>query len=317
MGESGARMRIRDLLLVGVQLAGMATGVFLPEVSSLVSPWVLYLMMVFLFLSFTRIRPEALLGMRGRDLVEVLIWSFMKLVFLPLFTWALAEMLLPAYALPVLLLAGVSTGVVAPFIAELLEANSARVMQVVVVSSLLVPVTLPFWVKGFTGQEFEIPFVHMARMLGFVICIPLGFALAARMWAKGVLELLNHIQYPVSVSLFFAINMGIFASYRVLVLSDPLEVVKALCVASLLAALSPCIAWLFTRVLPARIDPLTGSVCLTFVNNVLIVVFSSLYFEARAPLVAAMYMIPFFAMVIPIRWLSSLGRRGKSRQDSR
>lgn len=300
-------MKFRDLFLICVQLAGMITGIFIPEVASVASPWVLYLMMIFLFLSFTRIQPEALFGLRTGELGEVLTWSLVKLVLLPPLSWAAGKLFLPDYALPLMLLGGVSTGVVAPFLAALLQANSTRVMQVVVVTSLMVPITLPFWVKCLTGQEFHIPFIQMARMLGIVVCIPFTAALAARRYAEGILVFLNKGAYPLSLFLFFSINMGIFASYRSLVLSDPLEVLVALGVASFLAATSPCIAFIMARVIPIPLDPITGSVCLTFVNNVLIVVFSSLYFEARAPLVAAMYMVPFFGMVIPMRWLSSLG----------
>ena len=37
-------------------------------------------------------------------------------------------------------------------------------------------------------------------------------------------------------------------------------------------------------------------------NNVLVIVFSSEFFGPVEPLVAAMYMIPFFVIVIPLRY---------------
>lgn len=37
-------------------------------------------------------------------------------------------------------------------------------------------------------------------------------------------------------------------------------------------------------------------------NNVLVIVFSSQFFGPIEPMVAAMYMIPFFAVVIPLRY---------------
>jgi hypothetical protein len=37
-------------------------------------------------------------------------------------------------------------------------------------------------------------------------------------------------------------------------------------------------------------------------NNVLVIVFLSQFFGLEVPLVAAMYMIPFFVLVIPLRY---------------
>jgi BASS family bile acid:Na+ symporter len=55
-----------------------------------------------------------------------------------------------------------------------------------------------------------------------------------------------------------------------------------------------------------RKDPvenrLAGAVMLGNINNVLVIVFSSEFFGPVEPLVAAMYMIPFFVIVIPLRY---------------
>ena len=47
---------------------------------------------------------------------------------------------------------------------------------------------------------------------------------------------------------------------------------------------------------------MAGAVMLGNVNNVLVIVFSSEFFGPVEPLVAAMYMIPFFVIVIPLRY---------------
>jgi BASS family bile acid:Na+ symporter len=46
---------------------------------------------------------------------------------------------------------------------------------------------------------------------------------------------------------------------------------------------------------------LSCAICLTFLNNVLLVVFASRFFGPLPPLLAAVYMLPFFLMVIPLR----------------
>lgn len=300
-------MKAKDIFLVAVQLIGMAGGTFFPQFTQSLGPWVVYMMMTFLFLSFTKIELRAVVRARLRELVEVILWTTVKLAVMPPVVWVLFGAVVPRYELPAMLLAGVSTGVVAPFLAGILDANVPRVLQVVVITSVLVPISLPAWVKLLTGEEFELPFLHMAKTLGMVIFIPLGASALLRAMWPGLVKRLNAVQYPLSLCLFLAINLGIFASYSELLKSDPWEVVRSLAVAGVLACISPCAALLTSRAAPRVLDPLTGAICLTFINNVLIVVFSSRYFEARAPLVAAMYMIPFFLMVIPIRRLKGKG----------
>lgn len=62
-----------------------------------------------------------------------------------------------------------------------------------------------------------------------------------------------------------------------------------------------CGGHLFFRKGPLE-NQLAGAVMLGNINNVLVIVFSSRFFGPVEPLVAAMYMIPFFVLVIPLRY---------------
>ncbi len=57
-------------------------------------------------------------------------------------------------------------------------------------------------------------------------------------------------------------------------------------------------------------NQLAGAVMLGNINNVLVIVFSSEFFGPVEPLVAAMYMIPFFTIVIPLRYYYNRKTRG-------
>jgi BASS family bile acid:Na+ symporter len=48
-------------------------------------------------------------------------------------------------------------------------------------------------------------------------------------------------------------------------------------------------------------DRLAGAISFANMNNVLVVVFSSQFFGPLAPALAALYMLPFFAMIVPAR----------------
>jgi BASS family bile acid:Na+ symporter len=48
-------------------------------------------------------------------------------------------------------------------------------------------------------------------------------------------------------------------------------------------------------------DQVAAVICLAIMNNVLVIVFSSQFFTPIEPTVAAMYMIPFFGLIVPLR----------------
>lgn len=68
-----------------------------------------------------------------------------------------------------------------------------------------------------------------------------------------------------------------------------------------LAAIYCVVGIFFFRKGPLH-NHLAGAVMLGNINNVLVIVFSSQFFGPVEPLVAAMYMIPFFVLVIPLRY---------------
>lgn len=309
-------MRLRDLWLILAALAGIALGVLLPAAGLLIRPTVLYMMMSILFMSFLKIDLAGLARFGPGDAAAIAGWSALKLIILPVVLWALAHWLLPSYALAVLLLSGTSTGVTAPFFAVLLGANTVRVLQVVVVTSLLVPITLPALVKLLMGAEADIGFLPMARMLLLIIVAPFALSLITRRWLPALARAIDRVSYPISLTLFFLINWGVFAAYQGLLSGRGWDLALAVGVAFVLAAVYCGTGCLAGRLAGRGEDALTGGVMMTYINNVLIIVFAAQFFEStspESPLLAAMYLVPFFFTILPLR---AAGRRSRSGSKS-
>ena len=60
-------------------------------------------------------------------------------------------------------------------------------------------------------------------------------------------------------------------------------------------------------------EQIAASISLAIVNNVLVIVFSSEFFGPLSPTVAAMYMFPFFTLIVPVKVVSQRLCRGKTR----
>jgi len=295
-------MRLNDLILIVLAMAGIIGGVAFPGPSSFFSPYVIYFMMTILFLAFLTIDFAALIRIRGADLSKTAVWVVMKLVAMPLTVWLLFRWLAPSLALPALLLTGVSTGVTAPFFSNLLGADTTRVLQLTVITSLLVPISLPALVGLLAGEEMNIPYWHMVRMLLQVIFLPLAAALAVKQFMPRLLGLLNRARYTVSVALFFVINLGVFSAYSEFIQAHQDQVAYIVLAAFLLAGLYIIWGLALGLLSGRRLNGLTGAVGMTYINNVLIVVFAAEFFGPDAPLLAAAYLLPYFFMILPLRW---------------
>jgi bile acid:Na+ symporter, BASS family len=69
--------------------------------------------------------------------------SIIKIVALPAGMYALAYVVYEPFALPVLLLSGISTGLGAPFVVNLIGGQLPLVIGMIIVTSVAVPFILP------------------------------------------------------------------------------------------------------------------------------------------------------------------------------
>jgi BASS family bile acid:Na+ symporter len=292
--------RIKDLILLLVIYSSFLAGIFFPKASEMFQPFPLYCMMSLLFLSFLSISlGEIWQTIRSRGLV-IGYFLFIKMIFLPVVVFLLFKALWPAYRLSALLLTGISTGVVAPFISGILQSNTPLVLVIVVCSSLLVPFSLPLMVDLLCSRSMDLSVWSMMRLLLMVVFVPVLLAQVIRKFSMGAAEFLRRQQFPISLFLFAVTNLGIFSKYSNFFYQEPLTIVLATVVAIVLASLYLLAGRLLSWGKPVE-DQVAAVICLGIMNNVLVIVFSSQFFTPIEPTVAAMYMIPFFGLIVPLR----------------
>jgi bile acid:Na+ symporter, BASS family len=297
--------RKNDLILLLVVFSAMGVGIALPEFGRIFAPYPLYFLIVLLFFSFLKINFLQVFSEVRKKAFVLFILCLFKLCIIPISLFLLTRTLWPEYAMPVLLLSGISTGVVAPFISSLLEASTLLVLMMVVVSSLLAPFSLPAVVSLFVGQTIKISFLEMVKVLAMVVFLPGVAVILLRHLYPSLLEKLEKGQFPVSLCMFACINLGVFAKYSSFFIKRPVRVAETILVAFVLSVISHLVGFLLTWGMK-REDRLAGAISFAYMNNVLIVVFSSQFFGPLAPALAALYMLPFFAMIVPARMVGQL-----------
>ena len=278
----------------------MGVGIGLPEFGKIFAPYPLYFMMFLLFFSFLKINFLQVFQEVRKKAFILFILCLFKLCIIPIGLFFLTQALWPEYAIPVLLLSGISTGVVAPFISGLLEASTLLVLMMVVVSSLLAPFSLPALVSLLIGQTIEIPFLIMVKILAMVVFLPAVAAILLRYLYPSFLEKLERVQFPVSLTTIACINLGVFAKYSSFFIEMPVKVAETILLAFILSGIYHLVGFLVTWGMK-REDRLAGAISFAYINNVLIIAFSSQFFGPLSPALAALYMLPFFIMIVPAR----------------
>ena len=293
-------LRLRDLILLVVIYSSLLGGILFPKLGEVFQPFPLYCMMSFLFLSFLSIRITQISDTLRKSALLISGFLVLRMILIPVVVALFFRLVWPEYSLSALLLTGISTGVVAPFISTLLRANTPLVLVVVVLSSLLVPFTLPPLVDLLFSKTMDISLFSMMRLLFMVIFVPVVVAEILKKVSRPLVEGLIRKQYYISLALFTVTNLGIFSRYSEFFFQEPVTLLTATAVAFILGGLYLLVGLLLAYGRPVE-DQVATVICLGAMNNVLVIVFSSEFFTPLEPTVAAMYMIPFFGLILPLR----------------
>jgi len=304
--------RVNDLILLLVIFSSMLTGIVFPKPASIFQPYPLYLMMFLLFLSFLPIELKDVWQLVKNNGKTVLWLACFKMILLPVLVYFLFLYTAPTYAIGALLLTGVSTGVVAPFISSLVGGNGPLVLVMVVVTSFAVPFTLPLLVKVLLEQEMSISLLQMMRMLLLVVVVPVIIVeTLKRLWPKLINSLIKR-RYPISLAIFETINLAIFSKYSAYFYKHPAIILQAALAAFALGAIYLAAGLLFLFRSPVQ-NQLAAVITIGNVNNVLVLVFAAEFFGPLEPTLAAIYMVPFFGLILPLRAYGKFRERNTKR----
>ncbi|MDK2847341.1 MAG: arsenite transporter [Desulfuromonadales bacterium] len=298
--------RKKDAILLVTSYGTMALGVFLPQLADPLRYAPLIFVMVLLLLSFLAIDLRGLLSHAMKAPLATAGLLAVKTVLMPLAVFAFFHLLWPGYELAGLLVAGASTAVLAPFFANLFGADIVLTAGVVILSSLVLPFTLPPLVAALAGQAMEVGLMPMIRMLALMIFVPAFLGRACARWLPRTTEWLLGSSYPLSLVAVGVTNVGVFSRYSRFFLEQPGQALEAMLAGGVMVAcLMILLSWACRRVV-AELRA-TSLVCLLFPNYILILAFSCEFFGPREATFAATYSVPFFLQLLFLRKVAALG----------
>lgn len=298
-----------DVALIVAIVGSMSAGILLPAAGRLIEPYTLLWLGALLFLNLLRLNSS--------DLIEVfktprqlVVLSIIKLVVLPVGMYALAYVVYEPFALPILLLSGISTGLGAPFVVNVIGGQLPLVIGMIIITSTAVPFVLPSIVFTFAHTQFEIPLLYMIFLLSIALFTPLAAGWLTKKFFPVGSRFADKNSFPLSLLFIVLINWGMFAKFADFFYSEQTFLLQTITTAFLCYA-AYCLVGYVGTVGNSRQEKRAGLIAMSYVNNVLVAVFAFQFFGSHVAALAVLYNIPYYIGIIVIKKTNIASRRSR------
>ena len=295
---------ILDFLLILFAVLGILLALLFPDVFIHLSPYAIICVASTQFLNFLAIRVRDVFRLNARQAGEVALWSAFKLIILPLLLWPLTSLLAPELVPGMLMATGIATAVMAPMIAGFLRGDVIRVMQVVFITSAIMPLSLPFLMRVCLGTEIHFDLFKLGLLLGAGVILPSILAVVLRMLLPGVAYAIQRTTPFVGRALTFFLAAALVAPYGPAIMQDASHALLLSFYS--FAAVLICSSIGFLLCLLLNLPATTGMLVLGFANFGLSAATSSYFLGQDATIVAIGFMLPG---LLPIPFLRMWAQR--------
>ncbi|MDQ3726965.1 MAG: arsenic resistance protein [Thermoproteota archaeon] len=285
----------------------MSAGILLPAAGRLIEPYTLVWLGALLFLNLLRLNTSDLVA-QFKTPRQLVVLSIIKLVVLPVAMYTLAYVIYEPLALPILLLSGISTGLGAPFVVNLIGGQLPLVIGMIIITSIAVPFVLPSIVYAFAHTQFEIPLPYMVFLLSIALFTPLAAGWLTKKFFPAGSRFADKNSFPLSLLFIVLINWGMFAKFAGLFYSEQTFLLQTI-TASFLCYAAYCLVGYVGTVGNNIEEKRAGLIAMSYINNVLVAVFAFQFFGLHVAALAALYNIPYYIGIIVIKKTNIASRR--------
>jgi BASS family bile acid:Na+ symporter len=296
---------IGSMLVLLSAMVSIVTGVLFPTTGMSLEPYLLVWLGGLLYVNLINLHPRHLVN-TFRKPKALMVFTIGKLILLPCIVYVITSLVYPKLALSATLLSGISTGLGAPFAINFIGAGGiGTIAALVTISSLVVPVTLPFILYVFfedTG-EFVIPIYDISFLLVIALFIPLSLGWSTRKYVPRVSKFVAGNSLFLSVIFIILINFSMFARFSQYFFIDQSLVLTSLISASLLFVLYLLVGYLLALSIKGQLiaTRINGIIAMTYINNILVFVVAERFFDIEAAALAALYNIPYYVGLLILR----------------
>jgi len=280
---------------------GMALGWFGSSFVSFLSPYILHMLVIVLFLTMLKIDAKDVFS-NFKNPFTIIYLSALILIISPIAFYYLVSLFLPPnYSFAILLLAAMPAGMSITAYAGIFKGNASLALTLTMVTSLLAPFTVPSIIYFLTGNSLQINVFEMLALLAEIIFAPFFLsALVRKIAAKQINRTEKHFR-PVSI-LFITMIM---AASIAKISGKPLELNFLWVVVSFLFVLAAAlhIIGYYAAFWRGKADKISSSLAVAYMNSTLAIVLASSFFSPETLLAIILYMFPTNIVLILFGWI--------------
>jgi len=288
-------------------LASTISGIIFPSLGEFFSPYILVILGLLLLLNLIQLNFQDLI-LTFKKPKFLLILCITKILVIPVTMYFVTNQIFPKYALSVLLLSGISTGLGAPFVTNYVGGRLSIVVGMVIVTSLVVPFVLPALVYILYNTEFSIPVLDMILLLVISLIVPLIGSGIIKKYLPKIATSINKSSLPISIILMALINLAIFSKF-----SDYFYLDFTFVITTIVIAFGLFVVFAITGYLIMNLNStgksmkykISGLIAISYVNNILVTVFAQQFFGSQVAALAAFYNMPYYIGIIFLKILYS------------
>lgn len=294
----------------------MSAGVLLPTAGLLVEPYLLVWLGALLFLNLIRLEASDLISTFTKP-KQIIVLSTIKLIALPILTYSFAYFIYRPFALPILLLSGISTGLGAPFVVNIIGGRLSLVVGMIIATSLAVPFVLPSMIYALVGYQFHISVLQMMILLVVALFIPFAAGWFVKRYFLSASRFADEKSFLLSLIFIILINFGMFAKFSKYFYSEQTFLLQTVATAFTCYIFYCLVGYISIR--GGVSEKTAGLISTSYVNNVLVAVLALQFFGPEVATLAALYNIPYYVGIIAIKKIVpafTANRLGKNTSSS-
>lgn len=294
----------------------MSAGVLLPTAGLLVEPYLLVWLGALLFLNLIRLEASDLVSTFTKP-KQIIVLSTIKLIALPILTYSFAYFIYRPFALPILLLSGISTGLGAPFVVNIIGGRLSLVVGMIIATSLAVPFVLPSMIYALVGYQFHISVLQMMILLVVALFIPFAAGWFVKRYFLSASRFADEKSFLLSLIFIILINFGMFAKFSKYFYSEQTFLLQTVATAFTCYIFYCLVGYISIR--GSVSEKTAGLISTSYVNNVLVAVLALQFFGPEVATLAALYNIPYYVGIIAIKKIVpafTANRLGKNTSSS-
>jgi bile acid:Na+ symporter, BASS family len=198
-------------------LAAIAISFLLPSIGSIFKPYLGYLLMILMFLSYLNINVKEVLGCLKNFRDELFSLATIHLAS-PLLVLLIKPLLPAEIFLGLIIATTMSSGMSVVFLSHLYGGKASQSLVITFLSNTLSPLIVPLLVFIFARTTIQISVVTLGLTLLKLVIIPFAIAILIRKF-KFHQHLQKHADY-ISIIVLFALILGIVSPLRETILSN-------------------------------------------------------------------------------------------------